>query len=64
MAQHLLSAQERRLRQEAADYARSSVELSGFKIEAATLERARLYVEGQLTLQEFVAPASDGRLIR
>ena len=41
-------------RREAVDYATASVELSGFKIDALTQERARLYVEGQLSLKEFL----------
>jgi hypothetical protein len=50
----LLSTEERRRRQEAVDYATASVELSGFTIEASTQERARLYVEGQLSWKEFL----------
>lgn len=49
-----LSAKERQLRQEAVDYAIASLGLSGFKVDAAMQERARLYVEGQLLLKEFV----------
>jgi hypothetical protein len=52
--QLFLSTEERRRRREAVDYATASVELSCFKIDASTQARARLYVEGQLALKEFL----------
>jgi hypothetical protein len=50
----LLPTQERQLRQD----------LSGFKIDLLTQERARLYVEGQLSLKEFWRIEVHGRFSR
>jgi hypothetical protein len=46
-------AEERRRREKALDYTTASVEPSGFETDLPTQERARLYVEGQLSWHEF-----------
>lgn len=43
---------EKRLR--AVNYARASVGLEGFKLSAEDEENARAYVEGEITLDEFI----------
>lgn len=45
---------EKRKRQEAVDAARASVGLEGFRLSADELHRAQQYIDGEITLQEFV----------
>jgi hypothetical protein len=49
-----ISDTERRRRQEAVNYARSSVGLEGFKISEAEEQHARRFVNGEIELAEFV----------
>lgn len=48
---------ERRKRQAAADFARASVGLEGFKPSEADEQRAARFVAGEIDLAEFVKPA-------
>lgn len=48
---------ERRRRQAAADFARASVGLEGFKPSEAEEQRAARFVAGEITLVEFLSPA-------
>lgn len=48
---------ERRKRQAAADFARASVGLEGFKPSEAEEQRAARFVAGEIDLAEFVKPA-------
>ncbi len=48
---------ERRRRQQAADFARASVGLEGFKLSEAEEQRAARFVAGEIDLAEFVKPA-------
>lgn len=54
-----ITPEERALRQRHVDGARANVGLSGFKPDEATEERARRYVEGEITLQELVDPRHE-----
>lgn len=47
---------ERRRRQQAADFARASVGLEGFKPSEAEEQRAARFVAGEIDLAEFVKP--------
>lgn len=47
---------ERRKRQEAADFARASVGLEGFKPSEAVEQQAARFVAGEIDLAEFVNP--------
>ncbi|MBY4796708.1 chromosome segregation protein ParM [Burkholderia multivorans] len=49
-----ISDTERRRREEAVNYARSSVGLEGFKISEAEEQHARRFVNGEIELAEFV----------
>lgn len=49
-----MSYSERMRRQKAVDYARASVALEGFKLSALDEQRARAFVNGDLSLFEFV----------
>ncbi|WP_062385244.1 antitoxin VbhA family protein [Pseudomonas abietaniphila] len=49
-----ISDAERRRREEAVDYARSSVGLEGFQLSEADEKRARRFVNGEIDLTEFV----------
>jgi hypothetical protein len=51
----ILSAEERQRRQEAVDYARASATPSGFAIDAQAQAPSDRYVQGQLSLGEFLA---------
>ena len=48
---------ERRKRQAAADFARASVGLEGFKPSEADEQRAARFVAGEIDLADFVKPA-------
>lgn len=50
----LITSEERARRQRNADGARASVGLEGFKPSAATEERCRRYINGEITLEELV----------
>ena len=47
---------ERRKRQEAANFARASVDLEGFKPSEAVEQQAARFVAGEIDLAEFVKP--------
>ncbi|PRE43865.1 antitoxin VbhA family protein [Burkholderia multivorans] len=49
-----ISDTERRRREEAVNYARSSVGLEGFKISEAEEQHARRFINGEIELAEFV----------
>lgn len=49
-----ISEEERARRQAAVDTARASVGLEGFKISAAEEARAQCFIDGRLSLAEFV----------
>jgi hypothetical protein len=53
--------EERVLRQNAVDYACASVALEGFKLSADELAHAQRYVNGELSLAEFLKPAALSR---
>lgn len=56
----MISDEERRRRLKAVQFARGSVELSGFVVGPRELERARQFVAGDLTMEEWVSdPHSD-----
>lgn len=48
---------ERRKRQEAADFARASVGLEGFKISEEVEQKTARFIAGEIDLAEFVNPA-------
>ena len=48
---------ERRKRQEAANFARASVDLEGFKPSEAVEQQAARFVAGEIDLADFVKPA-------
>jgi hypothetical protein len=50
----LISLEERRRREEAVNDARASVQLSGFAISNAEEAHARRYIDGEISLAEFV----------
>lgn len=49
-----ITPEERARRQRNVDGARANVGLEGFKPDAATEERARRYINGEITLEELV----------
>jgi len=49
-----ITVAERRRREEAVNYARSSVGLEGFQLSKADEKRARRFVDGEIDLIEFV----------
>ncbi|WP_047228089.1 antitoxin VbhA family protein [Pseudomonas brassicacearum] len=49
-----ISDAERRRREEAVNYARSSVGLEGFQLSNADEKRARRFINGEIDLTEFV----------
>ena len=53
----LITEAERRKRQAAADFARASVGLEGFKPSEEAEQRAARFVAGEIDLAEFVNPA-------
>ena len=54
-----ISDAERGRRQSAANYARASVGLEGFSLSEADEAHAQRFVDGQISLQEFVQPRAD-----
>lgn len=48
-----------RRRQEACDYARASLRLSGFHLSDADLSHARRFIDGEITLAEFSNQLDD-----
>ncbi|KAG1259972.1 hypothetical protein G6F65_015168 [Rhizopus arrhizus] len=50
---------ERSRRQSAVNYARASVGLEGFSLSEANEAHAQRFVDGQISLQEFVQPRVD-----
>lgn len=52
-----ITAAERRKRQEAADFARASVGLEGFKPSEEAEALVRRHINGEIDLAEFVKPA-------
>ena len=52
-ANDAISNQERRLREQAVNFARASVGLEGFKQTQTTEERARQFINGEIELAEF-----------
>ena len=53
---------ERRKRQEAADFARASVGLEGFKLSEAEEQWAARFVAGEIDLSDFVKPRPPEQL--
>ena len=53
----LITEAERRKRQEAADFARASVGLEGFKISEEVEQQTARFIAGEIDLAEFVNPA-------
>ncbi|MGZ9892642.1 antitoxin VbhA family protein [Bordetella bronchiseptica] len=54
-----ISDAERCRRQSAVDYARASVGLEGFSLNEADEAHSQRFVDGQISLQEFVQPRAD-----
>lgn len=54
-----ISDTERSRRQSAVNYARASVGLEGFSLSEADEAHAQRFVDGQISLQEFVQPRTD-----
>ncbi|WP_082884486.1 antitoxin VbhA family protein [Achromobacter insolitus] len=54
-----ISDTERSRRQSAVNYARASVGLEGFSLSEADEAHAQRFVDGQMSLQEFVQPHAD-----
>ena len=54
-----MSDTERSSRQSAVNYARASVGLEGFSLSEADEAHAQLFIDGQISLQEFVQPRAD-----
>lgn len=54
-----ISDTERYRRQSAVNYARASVGLEGFLLSEADEAHAQRFVDGQISLQEFVLPRAD-----
>lgn len=54
-----ISDAERGRRQSAVNYARVSVGLEGFSLSEADEAHAQLFIDGQISLQEFVQPRAD-----
>ena len=55
-----ISADERKRREEAVNYARASVGLEGFKISEAEKEHARRFINGEIDMPEFLKGRSHG----
>lgn len=53
----MITDAERRKRQEAADFARASVGLEGFKISEDVEQKTARFIAGEIDLAEFVNPA-------
>lgn len=54
---------ERSRRQSAVNYARTSVGLEGFSLSEADEAHAQRFVDGQISLQEFVQPCADALVL-
>ncbi|WP_238875311.1 antitoxin VbhA family protein [Achromobacter xylosoxidans] len=54
-----ISEAERCRRQSAVNYARTSVGLEGFSLSEADEAHAQRFIDGQISLQEFVQPLAD-----
>ncbi|QET69317.1 antitoxin VbhA family protein [Bordetella bronchiseptica] len=54
-----ISDTERSRRQSAVSYARASVGLEGFSLSEADEAHAQRFIDGQISLQEFVQPRAD-----
>ncbi|UAN05409.1 antitoxin VbhA family protein [Achromobacter mucicolens] len=54
-----MSDAERGRRQSAVNYARASVSLEGFSLSEADEAHAQPFIDGQISLQEFVQPRAD-----
>jgi hypothetical protein len=54
-----ISDTERSRRQSEVNYARASVGLEGFSLSEADEAHAQRFVDGQISLQEFVQPRAD-----
>jgi DNA-directed RNA polymerase subunit F len=50
----IISEEEKQRRQEAMNYATASVELEGFKISEADEQHAQRFINGEITLEQFV----------
>src|SRR5690606_14877975 len=59
-----ISDAERSRRQSAVNYARASVGLEGFSLSEADEAHAQRFVDGQISLQEFVQPRADALALR
>ncbi|MBD9430432.1 antitoxin VbhA family protein [Achromobacter sp. ACM03] len=57
--QKIISGTERSRRQPAANYVRASVGLEGFSLSEADEAHAQRFIDGQISLQEFVQPRAD-----
>ena len=57
--QKTISDIERSRRQSAVNYARASVGLEGFSLSEADEAHAPRFIDGQISLQEFVQPRAD-----
>ena len=54
-----ISDTERSRRQSAVNYARATVGLESFSLSEADEARAQRFIDGQISLQEFVQPRAD-----
>lgn len=54
-----ISDAERGRRRSAVNYARASVSLEGFSLSEADEAHAQRFIDGQISLQEFVQPRAD-----
>ncbi|MCY1306616.1 hypothetical protein D9M70_564840 [compost metagenome] len=57
-----ISEEERKRRQEAVDYARASIELSGYHLATEDEARAQAFVNGNLDLSDFVRSTAPSQL--
>ncbi|WP_080605902.1 antitoxin VbhA family protein [Bordetella bronchiseptica] len=57
--QKTISETERCRRQSAVNYARASVGLEGFSLSEADEAHAQRFIDGEISLQEFVQPRAD-----
>lgn len=58
-----ISDTERIRRQSAVNYARASVGLEGFSLSEADVAHAQRFIDGQISLQEFVQPRADALML-
>ncbi|MDX3895800.1 MAG: antitoxin VbhA family protein [Pusillimonas sp.] len=58
-AHKTISDTERSRRQSAVNYARATVGLEGFSLSEADEAHAQRFIDGQISLQEFVQPRAD-----